>query len=298
LASLWFAGRVAVAFSEIIGAAVAAAVDVAFLAALLVIALREILEAHAWRNIPVVVVVGALLVSNVAIHWEAVEGVETAATGYRAGVALVVVLIALIGGRIVPAFTGNWLAKRGLEGKRPKAFGWVDGAALSILMAGLVAWVATPDGALSGALLIAAGIASALRLARWRGHLVLGEPLLSSLHVGFSWLAMGLILLGLAAGDWTALPPTVGLHALTTGAMGTMTLAVMTRATLGHTGRPLAADRVTTAIYAAVTLAALLRIAAGLVSEETMTLLALSGVFWIGAFGLFTFRYSPLWWRG
>ena len=101
----------------------------------------------------------------------------------------------------------------------------------------------------TGTLLLLAGIASFARLARWRGHDTLAESLVWSLHLGFAWVPAGLCLIGLGVLLPSAVPTTAGLHALSAGAIGSMTLAVMTRATLGHTGRGLAADRWTTAIY-------------------------------------------------
>ena len=133
-----------------------------------------------------------------------------------------------------------------------------------------------------------------LRLARWRGRLTLSEPLVWSLHLGCLWVALGLALLGLGVllpGD---LPTTAGLHALTAGAIGSMTLAVMTRATLGHSGRTLAADRLTAAIYLAVSAAAALRVGASILDEAYVGLLWTSGVLWSLAFGLFVLRYGRL----
>ena len=133
-------------------------------------------------------------------------------------------------------------------------------------------------------------MALALRLSRWRGIATLEEPLVWVLHLGYGWLALGLVLLGLS-GLVPVLPQTAALHALTVGAVGTMTLAVMTRASLGHTGRPLTAGPGTTTIYALVTAAALLRVIAPVGGPIELTLLSLAGVAWSGAFGLFFLLY-------
>src|SRR6185369_10759940 len=108
------------------------------------------------------------------------------------------------------------------------------------------------------------GALLAVRLSRWRGWLTLAEPIVAVLHIGYGWLALALILLGSSA---LLSDPALGiaaLHALSSGAVGTMTLAVMTRASLAHTGRTIVADRWTVAIYAFVTIGALFRVAAPL----------------------------------
>jgi uncharacterized protein involved in response to NO len=143
-----------------------------------------------------------------------------------------------------------------------------------------------------GPLLIIAGLAAAIRLARWRGALTLREPLLFVLHVGHGWLAVGLAMLGTSE-LWHALPMASALHALAVGAIGTMTLAVMTRATLGHTGRELTAGTGTMAIFVLINVAAVARIGAGFADGGYQFLLALAGVAWIGGFVLFVLFYGP-----
>jgi uncharacterized protein involved in response to NO len=141
-------------------------------------------------------------------------------------------------------------------------------------------------------LLFAAGLNLA-RLARWRGTATLEEPLLLVLHVGYLWLVIGVALLGLSLIS-DAVPPAAAVHALTAGAMGTMTLAVMTRATLGHTGRVLRADKVTMLIYALASASALLRIAAAWVIDGQMDLYDVAALAWVGAFALFAAEYGPM----
>jgi uncharacterized protein involved in response to NO len=165
------------------------------------------------------------------------------------------------------------------------SFGVLDRAALGLVVAALAIWVVAPGNPLGGAALIAAGVASLVRLARWRGHLTLAEPLVWSLHLGFVWVGVGLLLVGLSA-FLPDVPTAAGLHALTAGAMSGMTLAVMTRATLGHTGRLLTADRWTAAIYLLIAAAAALRVAAPFLADAYLPLLWTSGLAWSTAFGL------------
>jgi uncharacterized protein involved in response to NO len=176
--------------------------------------------------------------------------------GNRLGVATLLMLISFVGGRIVPSFTRNWLAKQRPEVSPPAPFDIFDRIMLATTAPALALWVAAPEAAAAHWLELAAGLALAMRLARWRGQATLREPLLLVLHVGYGWLALGFLLLALDA-LIPLLPETTALHALTAGAIGTMTLAVMTRASLGHTGRSLIAGPGTTAIYVLITVAAL-----------------------------------------
>jgi uncharacterized protein involved in response to NO len=292
LAAVWLAGRLAVYGSERIGPGIAAALDLGFLVLLLGVVLREILAGRNWRNLPIPVVLLGLLAANALTHAEAAGIAATGALGRRLAIGIVVLLISLIGGRIIPSFTLNWLKKRG-EARLPARFGALDRVAVGLVAGALAAWVIAPESGLAGAAMVAAGLAALIRLARWRGDLTFAEPLVWSLHLGFVWVPVGLLLTGLGA-LLPGVPPIAGLHALTAGAMGGMTLAVMTRATLGHTGLPLAADRWTAAVYLLVAAAAALRVAAPFSAEGYLALLWAAGLAWCVAFGLFAVRYGRL----
>jgi uncharacterized protein involved in response to NO len=266
LVALWLAGRVAMLVPG------AAWLDLAFPAVLVAVVARELLAGRNWRNLPMLAALVLLFAGSLLFHLGFYAGL-------RLGIATLAMLIALVGGRIVPSFTRNWLAKHRRGALLPAPEGALDRAALVLTVLALGAWVFS----VSPSILILAGLALALRLSRWRGLATLREPLLFILHAGYGWLALGLVLLGLEA--------PAALHALTVGAIGTMTLAVMTRATLGHTGRSLTADRVTCAIYVLVTLAAVLRVA----GTFTGTLaVSAAGIAWSAAFALFALHYGSL----
>jgi uncharacterized protein involved in response to NO len=267
LVALWLAGRIAML------APGAALLELAFPAVLIAVVARELLAGRNWRNLPMLAALGLLFAGNLLFHLGVYEGL-------RLGIATLLMLIALVGGRIVPSFTRNWLAKRGPRVALPAPESAFDRGALLVTLAALAAWVFS----VAPWLAVLAGIALAARLARWRGHATLREPLLFILHLGYAWLALGLILLGLEV--------QAALHALTVGAIGTMTLAVMTRASLGHTGRVLAADGATCAIYALVTAAALLRMASPYVGAQLALVLSLSGLAWSAAFAIFVLHYG------
>jgi uncharacterized protein involved in response to NO len=289
LSALWLAGRVAIFVSAEIGAAAAAAIDLAFLTTLAAVIGREIVAGRNWRNLKVLVVLGVLLTGNATFHWESIR-FGAADYGNRIAVAAVIMMIMVVGGRIVPSFTRNWLSRRG-PGRLPAPFGRFDMACMAVAAAALAAWVIAESHPVTGALLVAAGLMQAVRLGRWAGDRTAADRLVLILHIGFAFVPVGFVLTGLAT-LWPEVPPSAGIHAWTAGAIGIMTLAVMTRATLGHTGQALAASPGTQAVYLFAILAALLRICA--VFHPAMLLLDLAGVAWVCAFGGFVVLYGPL----
>ncbi len=290
LALLWLAGRVAILFSAYIGLPLSAAVDIAFLAVLAAVAGREIVAGRNWRNLRVLAIVAFLIAGNVAFHFEIWSGGH-ADYAARLALAAVISLIMLIGGRIVPSFTSNWLARQ-RKGRLPVPFNRFDAIGLVLSAAALAVWIVLPDGAAAGLLLLAASVLQAARLFRWAGERTSSDRLVLVLHVAYAFVPIGFALLG-AAVFWPAvIPASAGIHAFTAGAVGLMTLAVMTRATLGHTGQPLAATPATQAIYLCVLVAALARIAAAFVMP--IALFHVAALAWLLAFGGFAVVYGPL----
>lgn len=297
LLGLWGLGRAACLVSADLPAGAALAADLSFPLVLLAVVAWEIVAARNWRNLMILVPVGLFGAANLLMHLEAMSVDVPPGLGWRLGLMAALVLISVIAGRIVPAFTRNWLVRRNGPDAGPRsgpaAPAWVDRAALGVLHTGLLGWAIWPDLAPLGYLLIAGGVLNLWRLARWRGAATLAEPLLLILHVGYAWLGAGVILLGLSL-LLPSVPLSAAIHALTAGAIATMTLAVMTRATRGHTGRALTAGPETVAIYGLVTLAALTRVAAAWAGSGLMTWLIVSAACWIGAFALFCIVYGQM----
>lgn len=292
LVLLWLAGRLAIAVSAIIGLWPAAAIDLAFLAALLFVIVRELVAGNNRRNLPIAFVLALLLAANGLTHAEAAGLGVPDGCGWRLAIAVIVFLIALIGGRIVPSFTRNWLTKNRPKDPPPSPSGRFDQASLAATVVGLAAWVVLPQTPLAAALAAVAAIVNAVRLLRWQGHRTLADPLLLVLHVGYAWVPIGLALLALNQAG--LLPETAAIHGFTAGAIGTMTLAVMTRATLGHTGRNLRAGHGTNSIFVLVTAAATTRVLATLLPDYWEPLMWISGAAWIAAFGGFVAIYGPM----
>jgi uncharacterized protein involved in response to NO len=294
LVGLWVAGRAAVMTSAIIGPWTAAAIDLSFLAGLIAVCLREILAGKNWRNLPIIGLLSVFLLCNAALHAAAIGIISDDGPARRLAIGVVIALIALIGGRIIPSFTRNWLVKQGAD-RLPASLGRFDRVTLAATALALLAWVAAPDWAGTGALMGVAAVLTVIRLARWRGWRTLSEPLLWVLHLGHLWVAIGFGLLALSIFD-PAVPATGALHALTAGAIGTMTLAVMSRATLGHTGRELRAGPGLTSAYVLVSLSAALRIVTPAVPSAYLLLLIAAAAAWITAFALYLIVCSPMWW--
>ena len=290
---LWLAGRVAMLFSGVIGVRIAALADLAFPAIFLAVVAEEIAATRNWRNLPILGALLALFCGDALTQLGVTGFTDTALLGNRIGIATLLFMITLVGGRIVPDFTRQWLAKQRPAARRPDPPNAFDNGALLVTLTALVAWAAAPDTPLTAWMLLAGGTAVLTRLARWQGWATLREPLVTILHIGYGWLGAGLLLVG-ANDIFAFLPPPAALHALTIGAIGTMTLAVMTRATLEHTGGRLSAGPATVTIYGAVSAAAALRIAAPAAGDHTILLLWFAGGFWEGAFVLFLVCYGGL----
>ena len=295
LAALWLVGRIAIAVSGGLPPALVAAVDLAFPVVLGLAIAREIVAGRNWRNLIVLGMLAVFTLGNALFHWEAVTGGFPAqGYGLRLGLGAGIMMIAVIGGRIVPAFTRNWLVKRG-EARRPAPpMQRFDTLSLLALLAALLLWVPLPFHGLTGGALLLAGFLHLGRLARWRGHLALAEPLVAVLHVGYLFLPLGAVAMAAEILTGGLAGPAAAQHLWTGGAVGLMTLAVMTRATLGHTGQTLHAGAGTVAIYALIVVSVVLRVAAGVWPETAGVLHAASGVAWIAGFGGFAVIYGPL----
>ena len=294
LFGLWVVGRVAVFFSVVIGGVPAAILDAGFYFVLGLLAAREVAASNN-RNMPVVGVIILFGVADAVDHAEAAGLLGGAGFGWRGALALIVLLISLIGGRIIPSFTRNWMIKQGMTAGLPTQPQSFDLLVIAGTAIAFVFWLAFPANRLAGVMLIVAAALQALRLSRWGGWRTAADPLVLILHIGYAWIPVGLFLLGIAIAR-SDIPTSAGIHALTAGAMTTMILAVMTRATLGHTGRELKASRVTVGLYACVTCGALLRVIASLGVGDFMLLINLSGALWIAALILFLIAYSPMLW--
>src|SRR6516162_11794291 len=232
---LWLAGRVQMLLTDWIGTGAAAIIDCVYLITVTAVISREIIAGSNWRNLRVVVLVALTAIANIVFQ---AEMLISAALNYglRLGVAAIVALIMVVGGRVTPSFTSNWLTRQGSQ-TRPAPFSRFDIGSIALGAVALINWIAAPDWSGTAALLFVMAVAQAARLSRWTGARTWREPILFVLHLGYAFVPLGALVLSISI-MWPRIVPTSGaLHAWTTGAMGLMTLAIMTRASLGHTGR-------------------------------------------------------------
>jgi uncharacterized protein involved in response to NO len=293
LFGMWAAARLAVLFSAGIGYWPAAVLDVGLFVALALMAAREVIASKN-RNLPIV---GLVLLFGLAdgADYAGSAGLIPPDLGWRGGIALIIIMISVIGGRIIPSFTRNWMAKQGIRAGLPTQPQSLDLLVIASTAIALLFWLTVPDHRLTGWMLALAAAAQALRISRWGGARTLSDPLVAVLHAGYVWIPAGLLLLGLSAAG-VDIPRSAGIHALTAGAMTTMILAVMSRASLGHTGRDLVASPATVASYACVTVGALLRVAASIGLGDYSVMLDIAGTFWGLALLLFAVVYAPILW--
>ncbi|APX22408.1 MAG: NnrS family protein [Rhodobacteraceae bacterium] len=285
----WLAGRAAVAGLVPVGPVMAASIDQLFLLAVATMIAREIIAGRNWRNLKVLLPVSLFWGANLLFHVEALtQGVSD--IGRRLGIAILIFLIMLIGGRIVPSFTRNWLAQRG-SARLPVAFDRFDGASILTGAVALISWSIAPLHLVTGCLGAVAAMLHLIRLFRWRGQDTWRSPLLLMLHVAYLMVPLGLA--SIATGAAGIAPPAVSAHVLGIGAVAGMTLAVTMRATMGHTGRPLVAGSALTWSFAMICAATAARVAGQHVVLGAFDGIDLSAALWTAAFGIYLWRLAP-----
>ncbi|MEI8255849.1 MAG: NnrS family protein [Deltaproteobacteria bacterium] len=290
LAALWVAGRFAVLGAWHLPRFVPAIVDLAFLPAVALAIGRPIVASKNRRNYVMVGVLVALFVTNLVVHLDAL-GIMPGwrRRGNLLGVDVVVLVILVMAGRIFPMFTRN--ATRVEAIRSVPALEIASIASIGVLC---VLDVALPDSRITPLFAGATGVVVAARSVTWGGRHSLKIPLLGILHVGYLWIPVGLILRAVTAYTTTG-PAPVATHALTVGAIGGLTLGMMSRVSLGHTGRPLVATPMVTASFVLVSLSALVRVATPLVHMAWYrAAVMVAGVAWTLAFAIFLAVHTPM----
>jgi len=293
LTGLWLLGRLVVATSAQWPLLLTAAIDVAFFPALGIMLVPPLLRARN-RNTPLLLVLLALCIANATFYWGLGTANPPLAHGaLLAALNIILLLLTVMGGRIVPAFTSSGL-KQHRGGRLIRTWPGVNALAIGAMAAVALADLGFAQTRVAGVLALGAAIVQGIRLAQWGAWRTLRQPIVWVLHVAYAWLPIGLALKALAlltGGAFAAF----WLHALTIGAAATMILAVMTRASLGHTGRPLVVSRLTVLAYALLTGAAIVRVLGLDLSHATYaTVIALAALLWTVAFALFLWVYAPM----
>lgn len=293
LAGVWLLGRFFVATASHWPLAVSAAADLAFLPALAAVLAPPLLRSRN-RNAKLLVVLAALCTVNATFYWALARGNPAfARSALLAGVDLVLLLVTIIGGRIVPAFTNSALKQQGRDATF-RTWWALDAAAVTAMVGVLLIDMVSPGGRFAGAMALVAAVAQALRLSQWRSSRTLRLPIVWILHVAYAWLPVGLALKAIALLADSGMGVS-WMHALTIGAAATMILAVMTRASLGHTGRPLIVTPTVVLAYVALTAATLVRVFGPRTSLLSYAqVINLAAILWTSAFVLFLFVYVPI----
>jgi uncharacterized protein involved in response to NO len=285
-ALLWLAGRVLVLTPFAIASAV---VNAAFPAAVAAGIAVPLLRSRNRRNYFFIALLIALSCAVLALHLAYAGFIERPArASLHAALDVVLFIMAVMAGRVVPMFTNN-----GIPGTQAKRHPLVEKLALGSLILLLAAdVVGLPDAAI---LLIAivAALAHAVRLYLWQPWRTVRTPIVWILHAAYAWIVVHLALRACAVIG--LVPPSLATHALTIGAIGGLTIGMMTRTARGHTGRPLVADRFEIACYVLVMIAALLRLGGAFAPPSLYigTVVA-SAICWSLAYGLYAIRYWPI----
>jgi uncharacterized protein involved in response to NO len=291
----WIAGRAVQAWAGWVPPELRVGVELLFPAGLAWWVTAAVVSAKRPRNLIVAVVLVMFAVADLLTQVELFDAGQSA-VALRVAPHLPAILIAIIGGRIIPAFTTNWLRSRGASAL-PVTLPFLERVAIpatlvALLADGLGATPGVPT-ALIGWILVICGGIHLVRLGLWRGPWTLAEPIVAILHIGYLWLPLGYIALGLSY-----LTADVGrsgaMHLLTAGAMGTMIIAVMSRVALGHTGRTIHAASITVLSYAAIIMAGILRAVSAFVPSTMHWALPAAAGAWIAAFVLFVLVYLPI----
>jgi uncharacterized protein involved in response to NO len=294
LFGLWLAGRVALWLSAVLPPTLVGVVDVAFLSAVAIYAGRVIIGSGNFRNLALVAVVSALALANLLFHvgWS-VQQPELVRRVELGSIALVVMLMVIIGGRITPAFTRNWMLRRQLQPEKVRSWPLVEAASIASLALLVLALLAGAADSIVAALAAVAGGANTVRVLGWSGWRARADALVWILHAGYAWIPLGLILMAVAYHSGNP-ASTAWVHALGTGAMGVLIIGVMTRVALGHTGRPLALPRGAVFAYLLILIAAIVRLSTALDWLPWRGGLLLSTLAWFGAFAVFLWLYLPI----
>ncbi len=297
LVFFWLIGRFGMLGAAFWGPSWLSLLDIPFLFVLFFVVWRDITLTNNKRNYPVVYLFAAFASANVITIFQGLGAPGIDGFGWRLGLGTIIILLTFIGGRIIPNFTRNWLRQnRSTDGPLPKPPSKLDAMVLLFNICALLLWTVIPHHLVSGIALLAAGLMQFIRLSRWCGFKTLRASIVFVLHVGYAWIGCGLALLGSSI-LWGGLASSAALHALTIGGVGTMTLAVMSRASLGHSGKEITAGFALSATYILISLATLARLASGLWFEHYTVLLNISGSLWILAFAIFAALFAPLYFK-
>lgn len=295
LVIVWIIGRLVFSLSDAFEPITLAVIDLLFPTLLAIVVAYEVIAARNWKNLIVVIALVAFVAANGLFHFETAQGdYGVKGFGIRFGLAAVLMQISIIGGRVIPVFTRNWLIKTGRTNLPSEPMGYFDILTLAVMAFALIFWVVSPEQTSSAHALLAASVLQAMRLSRWSGLATVSDSLLFVLHVGYAFIPLGAALLAFSILHPNILGIAASQHVWMAGAIGCMTLALMTRATLGHSGSELRAGIGANVLYLSVVGATIVRLFAQLTPFEPMFMYAVSALLWITAFLGFALLYCRM----
>lgn len=295
LTTSWLIGRLAIGFGEQLAPALTIVGALAYFIFLLALGVRELVAVRNYRNMRVLAVISMIALFDGLFVAACLDVIALdPAMLYQTAILAIILLIGLIGGRVIPAFTRNWMQREQINAPMPAMFGRFDMVCLASIALGIVAVILDPAGVIAGSVLMFAGIVHAIRLVRWRGVHSWREPIVIMLHLGYFWVPAGLVLLGVAILWPDVMSSRDALHALTGGAMACMVLAIAGRAALGHTGRELRAGWALNSAFGLIWVSTVLRVMVGFAGSGYVTILAIATLMWIGGWLAFLMGYAPV----
>ncbi|MBF0369509.1 MAG: NnrS family protein [Magnetococcales bacterium] len=290
LVGVWLAGRLVMGFSHLLPFWLSSGIDLLFLFLVMLATGLPVIQSKRWNQGAFPALLGLLWCADVLFHLEGLGVVEDGMRrGLWLGADVVAWIIVIFGGRMLPMFTRTTLLTRGIDpGVMMKP--WVEWGSVISLVLIAVCDLFLAEVSWSGWIFLLAALIHGVRLAGWQPVKCRIEPLVWVLHLGYGWLIVGFFLRGLSL-LWEVMPMNDALHAQTVGAIGMLAVGISSRVSLAHTGRPLMASRGVVGVYLALFVAALVRVLGGWIAPEW--LVPLSGLIWIGAFGLFVSIFAP-----
>ena len=289
LALLWLYGRILPFYANLLPDGIIAFVDFIFLPVLIYQVSKPIFQTRQYQSLVFIVLLLLLTLGNGLIHAQMLGIYEnTADTGIKLLVASIVTLILILAGRLLPFFI-----ERGLSGTFIIKNPLLDSLSIGSALLTFTLELAHISGTLLALAAITATISNSARLLSWYVQRIWYVPLLWILFAGYCWIILGFLLTTLAAFNW--LNATLALHAFTIGGIGVLTLGMMARVSLGHTGRTLKASNAIALAFLLINLTVVIRVLLPIAFPEWYNLLIYaSSITWLCAFALFMFVYAPI----
>ena len=291
LVGVWVVGRIAMWSAGILPPIVIAVLDVAYLPILVAVGIPELLKNKSHRNKIFAILLLLLSTVNVLEHMSA-AGVDIFVNPLVLSIDIIVIIIAILGGRVVPAFTAGALGQTQNQADKIRPNSKIDTVAIAAVAAVFISDIASPfisiNFPLSPFVAVVAGLINLVRMNGWQSKKTLGKPIVWVLHLGYGWLGLGLVLRGVL--EYAGLG-SVAFHAIAVGAIGTMIIGIMSRAALGHSGRALITPGPVVFSYILISVAAIARLCQPLFGNDALVFAASA---WCIAFALFTVTYLPI----